>query len=239
MLDKSASTVQTMFSDIAGTYDLLNHLLSANQDTRWRRRATALLAPRRGELILDLCCGTGDSTHHLLRRQPRCRVVGADFAFAMLQRAQSKSLPALVAADGLRLPFPDASFDAVSAAFGVRNFADTRAGVREMVRVLRPGGRLLILEFMRPTNGLAQRAFGAFNPLLAPLGRLVSGHATAYNYLPQSIGGFYTRGELEKLLRETGLQRVRSFDHTLGVATSFLAHKEGTGRVPMARPGAL
>jgi demethylmenaquinone methyltransferase/2-methoxy-6-polyprenyl-1,4-benzoquinol methylase len=131
----------------------------------------------------------------------------------------------LVGADALNLPFKSASFNAVTASFGARNWSDTRAGLDEISRVLRPGGRIMILEFMRPTSPLLQRAFGAFNALLAPLGRAVSGHGSAYNYLPQSIGGFYTRREFEELLREAGFQNVRSFQHSLGIATSFLAHK--------------
>ena len=215
-----------MFSDIAGTYDLLNHLLSGNQDRRWRRRATSQLRPRRGDLVLDLCCGTGDLTRELQRQQPKCRVVGADFALPMLQLARQKDLPQLVAADALRLPFEDASFDAVTVAFGARNFEDTRAGIAEIHRVLKPGGRVLVLEFMRPTSPLLQRAFGAFNLILAPLGRAVSRHGSAYNYLPQSIGGFFTRSEFETLLREVGFKKVRSFNFSLGVATSFLGSKK-------------
>jgi demethylmenaquinone methyltransferase/2-methoxy-6-polyprenyl-1,4-benzoquinol methylase len=225
MLDKSQSTVQTMFSDIAGTYDLLNHVLSGYQDKLWRYRAVGRLRPRRGEVVLDLCCGTGDSTLEIARRQPGCQVIGADFAAPMLARAQSKGLPALVAADALNLPFGDAHFDAVSVAFGVRNFEDTKAGIAEIRRVLKPGGRLLVLEFMRPTSNLVQRAFGASNFFLAPLGRAISGHGSAYNYLPQSIGGFYTRADFETLLREVGFESVRSFDHSLESRPLFLGAK--------------
>lgn len=225
MLDKSHSTVQTMFSDIAGTYDLLNHVLSGYQDKLWRYRAVGRLRPRRGELILDLCCGTGDSALEIAQRQPRCQVIGADFAAPMLTRAKAKGLPQLVAADALNLPFESAKFDAVSIAFGVRNFEDTKSGLTEIHRVLKPGGRLLVLEFMRPTSNLVQKAAGASNFVLAPIGRAISGHGSAYNYLPQSIGGFYTRREFETLLREVGFQGVRSFDHSLGIATSFLGRK--------------
>jgi len=225
-LDKSASAVQTMFGDIAPTYDLLNHVLSANQDKSWRRRAVRRLRPKAGERVLDLCCGTGDSTREIQNFAPKCRTLGADFAFPMLLRAQQKKLPQLVAADALQMPFADASFDGVFVAFGARNFADTERGIQEIRRVLRPGGRLLVLEFMRPTSPLVQRAFGAFNLLLAPLGRAVSHHDCAYNYLPQSIGGFYTRREFEVLLRDCGFEGVRSFDHALGVATSFLGRKK-------------
>lgn len=216
-----------MFGEIAPTYDLLNHLLSAGQDIRWRRRAIARLCPRAGERLLDLCCGTGDSTREVTRQQPRCEVVGADFSLPMLEVARHKELPALACADALRLPFGDGTFDATMAAFGARNFAGTRAGLAEMFRVTRAGGRLMILEFMRPTSRALARGAGAGNVLLAPLGRLISGHGSAYKYLPQSIDGFATRAEFEDLLREVGWRDVRSFDHALGVATSFLAVKRG------------
>jgi demethylmenaquinone methyltransferase/2-methoxy-6-polyprenyl-1,4-benzoquinol methylase len=225
MLDKSSASVRAMFEDIAPTYDLLNHLLSARQDVLWRRRAIRRLAPRPHERILDLCCGTGDSTRELARQSRGAEVIGADFALPMLQRARAKNLPALVTADALQMPFADATFDAAMVAFGARNFEDTRSGMREMARVVKPGGRLLVLEFMRPTSLLVQRGFGAFNLALSPVGRAVSGHSSAYSYLPQSVGGFFTRREFETLLRECGWKNVRSFDHTLGVASSFLARR--------------
>ena len=223
MLDKSTAAVSQMFSDIAPTYDFLNHLLCANQDRRWRKRAASRLCARAGETILDLCCGSGDLTREIQTQQPRCRVVGADFALPMLQIARTKNLPALACADALRLPFRDAQFDAVSVAFGARNFTDTRAGLQEMFRVIKPGGRVLVLEFMRPTSNILARAAGASNFVLAPLGRAISGHESAYSYLPQSIDGFYSRAEFENLLRAIGWRNVRSFDHALGVATSFVA----------------
>jgi demethylmenaquinone methyltransferase/2-methoxy-6-polyprenyl-1,4-benzoquinol methylase len=207
-------------------------VLSGNQDKRWRRRAIRLLGPRPQQRVLDLCCGTGDLTLECLRQQPQAKIVGADFALPMLQIADAKTQisniqiqNSFVAADGLRLPFADASFDAVTVGFGVRNFEDTEAGLREMFRLLKPGGKVLVLEFMRPVSPLVQRAFGAFNLVLAPLGRLVSGHPTAYNYLPQSIGGFYTRHEFKSLLQRVGFRQVRAFDYSLGVATAFIARK--------------
>jgi len=225
MIDKSSASVQTMFDDISGTYDLLNHVLSGNQDVRWRRRAISLLCPRRGERILDLCCGTGDLTKEIKRQQTICDVVAADFSLGMLQIAAKKSIPDLVNADALNLPFEDESFDGVSVAYGVRNFEDTKRGMEEIFRVLKPNGRVMVLEFMRATSPLVQKSFGAFNVLLAPLGRRISGHGSAYDYLPQSIGGFYTRGEFEVLLNEVGFQNIRSFDYSLGISSAFIAQK--------------
>ncbi len=254
-VDKSGRRVRAMFGAIANRYDVLNHLLSFNQDTRWRRRAIRLLSPRQGETILDLCCGTGDLTLECRRQQPNGKIIGADFAIPMLQLARGKAqaratnssnstrhmsthagassainaktassfLP-LLAGDALCLPFRDASFDAVMVAFGARNFQDTRAGLEEMRRVVKPRGRVLILEFMRPTSPLIQRGFGVFFKRVLPLvGKLVSRHQSAYNYLPASVDGFYTRREFEKLLRDCGFTQVRSFDFSMGVATCFIA----------------
>ena len=226
-LDKSGTSVRGMFSAIAWRYDFLNHLLSVNQDKLWRRRAVRRLCPRAGEDILDLCCGTGDLFLEIERQQPRCRVTGADFALPMLEIARIKVAghPRFIGADALHLPFADNSFDAVTVAFGVRNFEATAVGLGEMRRVLRPGGRLLVLEFMRPKSAPVRQFFALFNLLFSPLGRKISGHASAYNYLPQSIGGFYTRPEFARLLGDNGFTNVRAFDHSGGVATSFLAAK--------------
>lgn len=226
--DKSSAAVQAMFDDIAHSYDLLNGLLSANQDKLWRHRAVKRLNVRRGERVLDLCCGTGALSRELARQAPGAQVVGADFSAKMLDIARRDSNPKIeyVEADALNLPFQSEEFDALSVAFGVRNFEDTRLGLREMNRVLKLGGRLLVLEFMRPTSPMLAQFFGLFNMLLAPVGRTVSHHATAYNYLPQSVGGFYSRREFELLLCEEGFGNVRSFNHTFGVATAFLAQKQ-------------
>lgn len=225
--DKSSASVKAMFDDIAHSYDLLNGLLSANQDTLWRARSAKRLCVRRGERVLDLCCGTGELTRELARQTPEAQVIGADFSPKMLDiaRRDSPSSIRYIEADALDLPFQNDEFDALSVAFGARNFENTRAGLREMNRVLQPNGRVLVLEFMRPTSPLLGRFFGIFNTLFAPVGRLVSHHATAYTYLPQSVGGFYSRREFEQLLREEGFVNIRSFDHTFGVATAFLAQK--------------
>ena len=228
-VDKSSGAVRAMFGDIAGRYDYLNHLLSANQDRRWRRRAIKVLSPREDDCILDLCCGTGDLAFECLQQQPKCRVIGADFAVPMLELAKSKTQNHLqstfMAGDALHLPFETATFDKVMVAFGARNFENTEAGLREMQRVLKPGGKVLVLEFMRPTFLPLRLGASAFNSVLAPIGRNVSGHASAYNYLPQSIGGFYTREEFTRLLKLIGFTNVRAFDCMAGVATALIAHK--------------
>src|SRR5262245_3525348 len=148
----AAHDIRSMFGAIAWRYDTLNRVLSLGTDRAWRRRTCDLLRVRPGELAADLCCGTGDLALELAARG--ARVVGADFSPEMLRHAAAKGLGTLAEADCLRLPFPDAQFDLVTVAFGVRNLADLRAGLLEMRRVLRPGGRLGILEFARPAGHL-------------------------------------------------------------------------------------
>jgi demethylmenaquinone methyltransferase/2-methoxy-6-polyprenyl-1,4-benzoquinol methylase len=228
-LDKSSQSVRAMFSSIAARYDLLNHLLSCNQDKRWRRRAVRLLSPRKHQRVLDLCCGTGDLGLECLRQQPGCQVVGADFALPMLKLAADKSTsPLWLAADALHSPFADHAFDAAMVGFGVRNFEDTRAGLCEIERVLKPGGRLLVLEFMRPTvPAFLQNTFSIWSRQMLPrIGAAVSKHGGAYSYLPASVHGFLTRREFEALLRDIGFTNVRSFNYSGGIATAVIAHKK-------------
>ena len=177
---------------------------------------------------MDLCCGPGDLGFRILQRQPQCQVCGADFAVPMLQLARQKSAarpPIFLAADALRLPFADASFEAASIGFGVRNFENTRVGLEELLRVVKPGGRLLILEFMRPTSPAVQKfsaySISHFRQLLARFRAM----RRLMNYLPQSVEGFYTRREFEEILRSVGWKNVRSFDFSGGIAASFLATK--------------
>ncbi len=216
-----------MFSDIASRYDFLNHLLSANQDKRWRRRAIRLLSPKVRYRVLDLCCGTGDLGLECVKQQPKCKVIGADFALPMLEIARRKgdAIPFL-AGDALQLPFADATFNCVMVGFGARNFEDTERGLREMKRVTKSGGKILVLEFMRPTSPLIRSGFGVFFKHVLPLiGKIVSRHKDAYNYLPASVDGFYTRREFETLMRHIGLRDVRSWNLNGGIATIFLARK--------------
>jgi demethylmenaquinone methyltransferase/2-methoxy-6-polyprenyl-1,4-benzoquinol methylase len=225
-LDKSGASVRAMFSDIAGRYDFLNHLLSANRDKIWRRRAIKLLHPRAGERVLDLCCGTGDLAIECLRQQPDCEVLGADFATPMLQIATQKATLPFASADALRLPFRNDAFNALTVAFGARNFENTASGLQEMIRIVKPEGRVLVLEFMRPTSPLLVFGFGLFFKRILPIvGKWISRHCSAYNYLPSSVDEFYTRREFEKLMRVSGLRDVRSWNLDGGIATIFIGRK--------------
>jgi demethylmenaquinone methyltransferase/2-methoxy-6-polyprenyl-1,4-benzoquinol methylase len=206
-----------MFAAVARRYDLLNHLLSAGLDHRWRARAARHVRPESGANVLDLCTGTGDLAVALLRR-PGARVIGIDFSRPMLARARTKlgrarlaGRAALLEADAECLPLADASVDAVACAFGLRNLADADAGLREMVRVVRPGGRVVVLEFHRPAGmGLAGRLFRLYFRRLLP--RLASWIARddrgGYRYLVESVEAFGPPGATAEAMRAAGLEGV-------------------------------
>ena len=204
------ATVRRMFDRIAGRYDLLNHVLSANLDRGWRRAAASDLAEARR--VLDLCGGTGDMSRVLARSVPDRHVVCCDFSHAMLARAAGKlaragvaSRSALVEADALRLPFRDGSFDGISVAFGVRNLADPRGGFREMLRVLAPAGRLVVLEFSAPTRPALAALYRLYLTRLLPrVGDGLSGAAGPYGYLARTISAFPAPAVLAGWVREAG-----------------------------------
>jgi demethylmenaquinone methyltransferase/2-methoxy-6-polyprenyl-1,4-benzoquinol methylase len=213
-----------MFTAIAPHYDLLNHLLSLNIDRRWRRRAVARLnweaAPE--GTYLDLCAGTLDLAAQL-RRQPgfRGRVVGADFVVPMLKLGVVKADRLVaVGADALQLPFADGQFDGCLIGFGVRNLADLDRGLAEMARVLKPGARLVVLEFSTPTRWPFRPVYSFyFQHILPWIGRLVSKHTTAYEYLPRSVVSFPDPKGLAERMTAAGLRDLSIRPLTLGIAT--------------------
>ena len=222
-----------MFSSIALRYDLLNHLLSFNVDRLWWRRtarAFAFILVRSDARVLDLCCGTGDMTFALLRRAGKATplILGADFSHPMLQRARRKAQgtrPEWIEADALRLPLPDASIDLVTAAFGFRNLADYDAGLREIARVLRPGGELGILDFGEPRGllGFGYRLY--FRKVLPKIGTIISGVKGPYQYLPASVERFPAPQEMLGRIRAAGMREASWTPYTFGIAGLYRARK--------------
>jgi demethylmenaquinone methyltransferase/2-methoxy-6-polyprenyl-1,4-benzoquinol methylase len=227
---EASQKVREMFTQIAPKYDLLNHLLSLQLDRVWRARAAKLLAPilkRSDALVLDLCCGTGDLALSLARGGPS-RVMGADFAHPMLVQAMVKSgakIPFLEA-DALRLPFADSSFDLLTAAFGFRNLANYEGGLREMMRVLKPGGTAAILEFTEPPEGLLGNLYRwYFRGVLPRIGGMLSGDQDAYTYLPRSVSRFFRPAQLAVLMESVGYTAVQYRTWTMGAVAFHTAQR--------------
>ncbi|MDE2887094.1 MAG: ubiquinone/menaquinone biosynthesis methyltransferase [Gemmatimonadota bacterium] len=223
--------VRQMFDGIAGTYDLLNHLLSAGVDILWRRWTVDALDPEAGWWILDLATGTADLGLEAASRDPGVRVVGADLSLPMLRignrkRKRRSGRLYLLRGDAQRLPFPDARFHAVTIGFGVRNFLDLNAGLLEILRVLRPGGRLAILEFSHPRAFLLSRVYLFYFRIILPgIGRLVSRNPLAYRYLYESVMRFPEGEAFRMRLTEAGFLEPVERRLTLGIATLYMASK--------------
>jgi len=226
MPDKNPQRIQAMFGSIAPVYDFLNHALSLNIDRVWRRFAVRSTLRPGDRRALDVACGTGDLTMALRSAGGQsCQVVGIDFCIPMLRRASDKSRLPFAAADGLRLPFPDDTFDVVTIGFGLRNMASLETGLRELRRVLRPGGRLAVLEFSTPSNPLVRAGYLAyFNHILPFIGNLLS-RSGAYRYLNESVLEWPDRRRLARILRKCGFGRVRHCELSLGIAALHIAEK--------------
>lgn len=221
--------VRDMFGRVAPRYDLLNRVLSFQIDRIWRWRTAKLLRKelRPGAKVLDLCCGTGDLLT-ALEREGDATLIGGDFCHPMLVRTASKSRAPLVGADGLKLPLRDASVDLVTVGFGFRNFANYRKGLEEMQRVLKPGGRVAILEFTPPPYWLTRVWMDWWSRwVMGPLGRWISGQGDAYEYLPNSVKRFPAAPELEAEMKAVGFldTSYRYFD--VGIVALHLGRKAG------------
>ncbi len=224
-----------MFGEIARRYDLLNRLLSFSLDRRWRRRTVRRVPPSEGGPVLDVCTGTADLALDYWRAgRPGIHVVGADFCRPMLEIARRKAHRAgavgdlaLVEADAQALPFADNAFEVVSVAFGLRNVSDTDRGLREMVRVCRPGGRVAVLEFAMPRARLLRSIYGwYFLRVLPAVGQaLARNRQAAYNYLPESVGQFPQREALLARMCRAGLGELRFHPFTFGVAILYVGVK--------------
>ncbi|HEX8138684.1 MAG TPA: bifunctional demethylmenaquinone methyltransferase/2-methoxy-6-polyprenyl-1,4-benzoquinol methylase UbiE [Pyrinomonadaceae bacterium] len=231
--DEHARRVRRMFAGIAARYDLLNHLLSGNIDRRWRRLVAKRLQPAlgaEGAVALDVACGTGDLSL-ALATGTGARVIGTDFCRPMLEIAARKTergarpIP-YVEGDALRLPFADSSFDAVTIAFGLRNLSSVEGGLRELLRVLKPGGRCAVLEFSTPVvPGFRSLFRFYFTRVLPRIGGLVSGSRGAYEYLPDSVSRFPDQKRLAELMRGVGFERVEFVNLTGGIAALHLGSR--------------
>ncbi|PYX46271.1 MAG: bifunctional demethylmenaquinone methyltransferase/2-methoxy-6-polyprenyl-1,4-benzoquinol methylase UbiE [Acidobacteria bacterium] len=219
-----------MFTSIAPRYDLLNHVLSFNIDRLWWRRTARTfqeVLSRPDARILDLCCGTGDMTFALRRlaEKSSAEILGADFSHAMLQRASAKSsatqngsAPKWIEADALNLPFPSAHFDLLTSAFGFRNLADYDAGLREIVRVLRPGGECGILDFGEPKGAMGALYRIYFKQVLPRVGTMISGVRGPYAYLPASVERFPPPEEMLVRMKRAGFAEATWTPYTFGIA---------------------
>jgi demethylmenaquinone methyltransferase/2-methoxy-6-polyprenyl-1,4-benzoquinol methylase len=221
-----------MFTSIAPRYDLLNHVLSFNVDRLWWRRAARSFSSilEKDSRVLDLCCGTGDMTFALHRQAGKSQadIVGADFVHAMLQRAKQKSRGtslSWIEADALCLPFPHQHFDLITAAFGFRNLADYDAGLREMVRLLRPGGECGILDFGEPRGLMGELYRLYFKRVLPAVGTLISGVRGPYAYLPASVERFPSPEQMIARMRDAGFREASWTPYTFGIAGLYRGKK--------------
>ena len=229
-----ARTVREMFSRISPKYDFLNHFLSVNIDKSWRKLVSKKLQDileRRDAVVLDVACGTGDLSVEL-QANAKARIIGTDFCRPMLERAAEKnqkeefSIP-YVEADALALPFPDRSFDAVTIAFGLRNLANWEDGLRELLRVLKPGGKLIVLEFSSPiVPGFRQLFQFYFKGILPKIGGVLSGSRGAYEYLSESVSRFPDQKNLARMMRDVGFFDVEYKNLTGGVAALHIATRK-------------
>lgn len=224
-----ADRVQQMFDSIAPTYELVNSVSSMGRDQAWRRTLIQMADVSEGEAVLDVACGTGNLVRMFADQTPAGRVVGIDFASGMLSHAAppQNQKADYCQADACHLPFPDGRFDVLSCAFGVRNFQHLDAGLAEFARVLRSGGRVVILEFSLPANKLLRKAYlFYFRNILPKTAEWISRDTVgAYRYLPESVISFLEDAEMVERLRRAGFRDVRVRRMTLGVVSIFVATK--------------
>lgn len=216
--------VKRIFNSVTPHYDLLNRLMSARQDVRWRK-FTAKRIPLNAERVLDVATGTGDLAIEIAHRRPKVQVAGVDFVERMMRPAVTKTAArglngriAYSAGDALALPFRDNEFDAATIAFGIRNIPDRSAALREMARVVKPRGKVMVLEMTFPRSLGLRRFFQWYLNRVMPLvGRTISGNNEAYRYLPASIQDFLHPDDLTRLFSEVGLTSVKAFPLTFGI----------------------
>lgn len=231
--ESKSEMVRGMFNDIAPTYDRLNHILSFDIDKLWRRRVVRIVGKLGAKYIMDMATGTGDLAIALARNIEGSKIYGADFSSEMLAVAEKK-IAALALSERISLtecnaeniPLADEAVDCATVAFGVRNFEHQREALTEMKRTIKRGGYLIVLEFSNPRFALVRWCYRLYSHYILPaIGRLVSKHATAYTYLPESIDEFASPKAFSQLLEEVGFERVERKSQSFGIAHIYIAHK--------------
>lgn len=229
-VDAHGERVQAMFTDIAPGYDRANRLMSLGTDIRWRNKAVRALLDRNPTRILDLCAGTLDSSKAIASKAPHAKIIASDFSAGMLAagaKTLSESQRGQIQtniADAHHLPFKDSSFEALFCAFGVRNLSDLTQATREQARCLEAGGRLVILDFFKPTRWWTKGFHGIYNHSVLPLvGWACTGNLEAYRYLPRSIGDFVSAKEYQQLLERCGFEELQVTPLSGGIATLVCA----------------
>lgn len=221
---QSPKEISAMFGRVAERYDIMNFAMGGGLDAYWRRRLVRAVAAQRPARVLDLATGSGDVLLALQRHQAYTEsAVGADFCLPMLQQARAKKATKLLVGDGLQLPFSDGSFDAVTISWGLRNFADRLAGLREMRRVLRPRGRVYVLEFSHPVAWLAPLYFWHMRNLMPKYAQFITPERGAYEYLGDSIRTFPRQPELAAMMLQAGFSASRWTNLTLGIVALHIA----------------
>lgn len=231
--DSKKVQVENMFDSIAPKYDVLNHTLSLNIDKIWRRKVARIVSKTNPNTVLDVATGTCDLAIVTARKAHPQSVCGIDLSEEMLnvgrQKVQKANLSDIITVqkgDAENLPFADNTFDAITVAFGVRNFENLEAGLREMLRVLKPGGSCVVLEFTMPAAFPVKQLYNFyFRHILPLIGRLVSSHKSAYTYLPESVKAFPQRTEFVRIMEQCGYSNARFRSLSLGIAAIYVANK--------------
>lgn len=223
---QDAGFVRQAFASIANRYVVTNHVLSLGIDVLWRKHTARLVAEMKPAWVLDLATGSGDLADEIRRACPEAKVLGADFSPPMMVHAQSRGLRALMVADGMCLPVKDGAFDVLTVAFGLRNMASWPKALQEMSRVLRPGGRLVVLDFSMPKTPVIGPLYEWYLGKVMPkIAGLITGQRQAYEYLCASIGQFPSGEAMESLMKANGFSAARSEALSFGIASLYVATK--------------
>ncbi|WP_196892365.1 bifunctional demethylmenaquinone methyltransferase/2-methoxy-6-polyprenyl-1,4-benzoquinol methylase UbiE [Aureivirga marina] len=224
--------VAQMFDNISGKYDFLNHFLSMGIDIRWRKKVLKIVASKKPKTILDIATGTGDVAILLSQAKPE-KIVGLDLSAGMLEVGKKKikernldSLIEMIQGDSENLPFEDNSFDVITVSFGVRNFENLNKGIKEIYRVLKPGGTFIVLEFSQPTKFPMKQLYGFYSKRILPIfGRMISKDNSAYTYLPESVAAFPFGNAFNNILEKNGFINAEDKPVTFGIASIYTATK--------------